>query len=218
MQIMREQLYPDNNNTAYPFVRSVNIGGQLTNRLYIVIHFTAGQSAAAAVEWLATKASQVSAHLVIGRKGEITQLVPFNVIAWHAGQSSWGGHKFLNSYSIGIELDNAGKMTRINNQWVAAFKKIYPDNEVLLATHKFDTKPAGWHIFTPEQIHATIDICRVLVKTYGIKEILGHDDIAPKRKWDPGPAFPMDDIRAQVFTPAPPPPRESPEPPPVTTV
>ncbi|MBI1795248.1 MAG: N-acetylmuramoyl-L-alanine amidase [Chloroflexi bacterium] len=204
MQITKERLYHDD-NTAYPFVPSVNIGGPLTKRLFIVIHSTEGQSAQAAIEWLSVKKSRVSSHLVIGRDGAVTQLVPFNVIAWHAGQSYWEGYKYLNIYSIGIELDNAGKMTRINNQWVAAFKKVYPDNEVMQATHKFGVKPAGWHIFTPEQIQATVDVCKLLVKAYGITEIIGHDDISPKQKWDPGPAFPMDQVRAQVFPPPQPP-------------
>ncbi len=200
MQITRERLYHDD-NTTYPFVPSVNIGGPLTNRLFIVIHSTEGQSAQAAIEWLSVKKSRVSSHLVIGRDGEITQLVPFNVVAWHAGRSYWEGYQHLNTYSIGIELDNAGKMTRIDDRWVAAFKKVYPDNEVMQATHKFDTKPAGWHIFTPEQIQATVDVCKLLIKSYGIKEIVGHDDICPKQKWDPGPAFPTDQVRAQVFAP-----------------
>jgi N-acetylmuramoyl-L-alanine amidase len=210
MQITRERLFHDD-NTTYPFVPSPNIGLLLRDRRFIVIHSTEGQSAQAAVEWLAAKKSQVSSHLVIGRDGAVTQLVPFNIIAWHAGKSYWEGYKFLNNHSIGIELDNAGKMTRINDKWVAAFKKVYPDNEVMQATHKFDTKPAGWHIFTPEQIQSTVDVCKLLVKTYGIKEIMGHDDICPKQKWDPGPAFPMDEVRIQVFGPPPAPP--SPEPP-----
>jgi N-acetylmuramoyl-L-alanine amidase len=211
MQITRERLYHDDNVT-YPFVPSPNIGLLLTDRRFIVIHSTEGQSAQAAVEWLTVKKSRVSSHLVIGRDGAITQLVPFNIIAWHAGKSYWEGYKWLNNHSIGIELDNAGKMTRIDGKWVAAFKKVYPDDQVVEATHKFDTKPAGWHIFTPEQIQSTVEVCKMLVQTYGIKEIVGHDDICPKQKWDPGPAFPMEDVRTRVFGPPPPLPSEPPVP------
>ena len=73
----------------------------------IVIHATGGSSAESSARYLANKATPVSAHLVIGRRGEIYQLVPFNVIAWHAGKSTHKGRTNLNRYSIGIELDNA---------------------------------------------------------------------------------------------------------------
>jgi len=198
MEITRYRLYRDS-NTTYPFVQSVNIGGQIRSHEFIIMHYTEGQSAKAAVEWLSIRKSRVSAHLVIARDGTITQLVPFNIIAWHAGNSRWKGYKYLNSYSIGIELDNAGRMTRRWNVWRASFKKNYPDDEVMAATHKFDKKSYGWHIYPPEQIQSVIDVCTLLVKTYGIKEIIGHDDISPKNKWDPGPAFPMDYVREQVF-------------------
>ena len=200
MQINNERLYNDD-LTSFPFIRSGNIGGRLRNREFIVIHYTEGQSAAAAIEWLTIPRSQVSSHIVIARDGTITQLVPFDTIAWHAGVSYWKGIRYLNYYSIGIELDNAGRMIRNGNSWRAAFKKDYPDSEVMEAIHKFDRKPYGWHNYPPEQLQAMIDLCKLLVTQYGIKEILGHDDIRPKAKWDPGPAFPMEYVRVQVFGP-----------------
>ena len=100
--------------------------------------------------------------------------------------SYWKGMRYLNYYSIGIELDNAGRMTRNGNIWRTSFKKDYPDGEVIEAIHKFDRKPYGWHNYPSEQIQAIIDLCKLLVTQYGIKEILGHDDIRPKAKWDPG--------------------------------
>jgi N-acetylmuramoyl-L-alanine amidase len=200
MQINNERLYNDD-QTSFPYKPSVNIGGRLKSHEFIVIHYTEGQSAEAAIEWLSIFRSRVSSHLVIARAGTITQLVPFGTIAWHAGQSFWRGFQYLNSYSIGIELDNAGRMTRSGTVWRSSFKKNYPDSEVTVATHKFDKKPYGWHNYPPEQIQATIDVCKLLVTQYGIKEILGHDDIRPRAKWDPGPAFPMEYVRVQVFGP-----------------
>ena len=200
MQITNERLHKDD-LTPFPFIRSVNIGGRLRSHKFIVLHYTEGQSAAAAIEWLTLAKSNVSSHIVIGRDGTITQLVPFDTIAWHAGVSYWRGIRYLNYYSIGIELDNAGRMIRNGNVWRASFKKDYSEDEVMEAIHKFDGKPYGWHNYPVEQIQSTIDLCKLLVTTYGIQEILGHDEIRPKAKWDPGPAFPMEFVRVQVFGP-----------------
>ena len=76
----------------------------------IVVHYTAGTSARTAAEFLAKEEVKASAHLVIGRQGELFQLVPFDTEAWHAGRSCYGGRANLNRYSIGIELDNLGRL------------------------------------------------------------------------------------------------------------
>ena len=155
----------------------------------------------------------MSAHLVISRDGSITQLVPFDKIAWHAGRSAWKGFINLNRYSFGIELDNAGFLTRHSfppvyggdrggkeaNRWLSWFKDEYDDSEVIEAIHKHETKPRGWHIFTPEQIAAALEVSKLLVNHYNLRDVVGHDDIAPGRKIDPGPAFPMEDFRACLF-------------------
>jgi N-acetylmuramoyl-L-alanine amidase len=200
MQINEERLYNDDLRPI-SFVRSANIGGRLRSQRFIVVHYTEGQSAAAAIEWLTIRKSKVSSHIVIARDGTITQLVPFDTIAWHAGDSYWRGIRYLNSCSIGIELDNAGRMIRNGNLWRSSFKQDYPDSDVTEAVHKFDRKPYGWHNYPPEQIQALIDLCKLLVTRYGVQEIVGHDDIRPKAKWDPGPAFPMEYVRVQVFGP-----------------
>lgn len=197
--LLKEDRLFVNDTSPIPYQASPNKGGLLADHKFIVIHYTEGQSAVGAVEWLTNPASQVSAHLVIGRDGSTTQLVPFSTIAWHAGTSTWEGFTKLNRYSIGIELDNAGRMSRKANKWMSGFGKVYPDDQVIAAVHKFGKRQYGWHTFTPGQIQATVDICKLLVATYDFKEIVGHDDIAPQRKWDPGPAFPMDDVRKRVF-------------------
>lgn len=198
MLVLNERLYKDD-QTPLPYRASANIGGQLRSHDFIVMHYTEGQSAEAAIQWLCIPKSRVSAHIVIARDGTITQLVPFSTIAWHAGDSYWKGFRYLNYYSIGIELDNAGRMVRTRNGWCSSFGKIYPDTEVTMATHKFDRKPYGWHNYPPEQIQAVVDLCKLLVTQYGVKEIVGHDDIRPRAKWDPGPVFPMEYVRVQVF-------------------
>jgi N-acetylmuramoyl-L-alanine amidase len=198
MQIASNRLVLDNNIPAN-FVTSPNHGGLLEEKAFIIIHFTEGQSFQAAVSWLVNPASKVSSHLVIGRNGEVTQLVPFDTIGWHAGVSTWGNYTNLNSFSVGIELDNAGMMKRSGSQWISAFGKVYPESELLIAAHKNNPGVVyGWHKYTDIQLKTTAQVVASLIRTYGFHEILGHDDIAPKRKWDPGPAFPMEQFRLDV--------------------
>ncbi|MDQ6954232.1 MAG: 1,6-anhydro-N-acetylmuramyl-L-alanine amidase AmpD [Mariprofundaceae bacterium] len=97
---------------------------------------------------------QVSAHFVVSRQGEITQFVPCEQRAWHAGQSSWQGRESCNDYTIGIEIIGDEK------------------------------RP-----FTDVQYTETARLCRVLMQHYRRvlpERIVGHKDIAPNRKWDPG--------------------------------
>jgi N-acetylmuramoyl-L-alanine amidase len=184
MQINDERLYNDD-LTSFPFIRSANIGRRLRSREFIVIHYTEGQSATAAIEWLTIPKSQVSSHIVIARDGTITQLVPFDTIAWHAGESYWKGMRYLNYYSIGIELDNAGRMTRNGNIWRASFKKDYPEGEVMEAIHKFDRKPYGWHNYPSEQIQAMIDLCKLLVTQYGSRKFSATTTSGQRRNGTP---------------------------------
>ena len=198
MQIVNDRLVLDN-NIPVRFVPSPNHGSLLLEKAFVVIHFTEGSSFEAAITWLTNPASQVSSHLVIGRNGEVAQLLPFTTVGWHAGVSTWKQYTQLNYYSVGIELDNAGMMKRSGNQWVSAFRRVYPDSEVMIAAHKANPGViCGWHKFTDIQLQTTAEIVAALIRAYGFREIVGHDDIAPKRKWDPGPAFPMEQFRLDV--------------------
>lgn len=122
----------------------------------IVIHYTAMQSAQAAIERLCDPQAEVSAHYLIANTGQITQMVPEEARAWHAGRGSWCGQDDINSRSIGIELDNRGNHPFSEPQMAAL--------EGLL----FDIM-GRW------QIPAT--------------GVIGHSDMAPGRKIDPGPHF-----------------------------
>jgi len=197
MKIVNHRLFQDDEE-PYPFVHSPHSGGEVVHE-YLVMHYTAGQSAEGAVSWLTNPASKAAAHLVIGRDGSITQLVPFDTIAWHAGRSAWEDRVGLNRYSLGIELDNAGRLTRHGNRWRAWFGSEYRDSEVIEAVHKHETDPYGWHIYTPEQIEVALEVGSLLVTHYNLRDVVGHDDIAPRRKSDPGPAFPMHSFRARLL-------------------
>ena len=166
---------------------------------YLVVHYTAGRSASSSIEWLCDKDARASAHLVIDRKGAITQLVAFNRKAWHAGVSRWAGRDGVNAFSIGIELDNPGKLTRLTNGWASAWGDAVDGDKVLEATHKNGGAACGWHTYSAEQLEALRRVAACLVNHYGLKDVVGHDDIAPGRKTDPGPAFPMVSFRSAVL-------------------
>ncbi len=180
------------------YLETPNKGGPIEPK-YLVFHFTAGKNAQASIDWLCNPQAQASAHLVVGRDGSITQLAPFNVKTWHAGESHWEGLTGLNSYSIGIEMDNAGKLTKVGTTYRAWFQAEYPEEEVIQAKHKFEQDLSYWHVYTEAQIEKALELASVLVSTYELRDIIGHDDIAPGRKNDPGPAFPLPNIRAKVF-------------------
>ncbi len=101
----------------------------------------------------------------------------------------------MNSHSIGIELDNAGVMRRDGGRWTAWFGRTYPNQDVTVAVHKNETVERGWHRFPEVQIERALQIGGLLVERYSLEDVLGHDDIAPGRKRDPGPGFPMTAFR-----------------------
>ena len=134
----------------------------------IIIHYTGMQSERVAIERLTNDKHKVSCHYLINRNGEIIQIVAENRIAWHAGKSKWGKLDNLNKKSIGIELVNKG--------------------------HKF-----GYQKFPKKQINALIKLCNKLKNKYKINNnlILGHSDIAPLRKSDPGEKFPWFKLKSK---------------------
>jgi N-acetylmuramoyl-L-alanine amidase len=175
-----------------------NRGGKIAPR-YLIFHYTASASAESAVRWLCGPAARASAHLVLGRGGEIVQLAPFNVETWHAGKSRWAGHSGLNGCSIGVEIANAGRLVRSDGVLRTWYGATVPDGEVLRARHKHEDAPAYWHAYTALQLERALGLARCLAAAYELADILGHEDISPGRKSDPGPAFPLEKIRAAVL-------------------
>lgn len=182
-----------------PFQESPNKGGTV-RPLYLIMHYTAGTSADGAIKWLADARAKASAHLVVDRSGSVTQLVPFNRVAWHAGKSRWNELDGMNAFSLGIEIVNAGKLRRNERgQWVNWASNIIPDEEVTVATHKNESFATGWQIYTQEQLDAVIEIGLALNDEYDFLDVLGHDDVSPGRKVDPGPAFPMTSVQSKIM-------------------
>jgi N-acetylmuramoyl-L-alanine amidase len=202
MKIANHRLTADDGK-ALPFLPTPNCGGTLKPRL-LVMHYTAGRSAQSACSWLCNPQAKAAAHVVIGKDGDVTQLVPFNVRAWHAGPSAWelGGKRLvgMNAYSIGIELDNAGRLVRRGGKWRSLSLGLdFADAAVLEAVHKHESAASGWTLYPPAQLQAAFDVAALLVERYKLEDVVGHEDIAPLRKSDPGPAFPMDSFRARLL-------------------
>ncbi len=186
-----------------PFVESRSRGGELDPEA-VVLHYTATQTAESAIRTLTDRNSSVSAHLVIDRDGTVTQLVPFDRVAWHAGESSWRGRSGLNAWSIGIELVNPGPVFREGDR----VRDVY--GQTWLGEHaEFPVLPGfpaqwkRWALYTGEQLRALEDVCRALVRAYALPLIVGHSDVSPRRKFDPGPALPIGRIREYAFSPDP---------------
>ncbi len=128
---------------------------------FIIIHYTGMKKESNALRKLCHYNSKVSSHYFIKKDGEILNLVPDLYQAWHAGKSSWKNIKSLNRYSIGIEIHNPG--------------------------HQH-----GYKSFSLKQINSIKKLLKYLINKYKIqkKNVLGHSDIAPERKKDPGEKFP----------------------------
>jgi N-acetylmuramoyl-L-alanine amidase len=198
MRIVRNRLVADD-GSPIPYRRSPNQSVGL-EPAYVVVHYTAGSSAESSIEWLTDKASRASAHVVVGRDGSMTQLVGFDRRAWHAGRSEWKERVGLNAWSFGIELDNGGPLEpRGDGGWYTAFGARVRDEEVIQAAHPHGGPVRGWQVYPTTQLLTAAAVANLLVRHYDLEDVLGHDDVAPGRKTDPGPAFPMATFRARVL-------------------
>jgi N-acetylmuramoyl-L-alanine amidase len=198
MKIQQHKLVAEAGDPAVKQLNTPNQGGTIEPK-YLIIHYTAGNSAESSINWLMNPQAKASAHLVIARDGKITQLGSFNKALWHAGKSRWADLIGLNNYSIGIELDNSGRLTKAGEKYINVSGKVIPQSEVVLETHKHETQVQAWQNYTQAQLEALKKVTLLLVNTYGLKDILGHEDIAPFRKSDPGPAFPMASFASQML-------------------
>jgi N-acetylmuramoyl-L-alanine amidase len=196
--IVNHRLTPD----LATFQESKNRGRQFATPLpdTLVIHYTAGRSLESSVETLCNPASSASAHLVVGRDGKVVQLVDFDTVAWHAGVSRYRDRVGLNNYSLGIEIDNAGRLRRTEGgDFVTWFGMKIPAADVISAVHRNEQKPDFWETFPEVQITQVFKLVQLLIAQYGIRTIVGHEEIAPGRKFDPGPAFPLDKMRERML-------------------
>ena len=132
---------------------------------FIVLHYTGMRKESSAIKKLCDPKAKVSSHYFIKKNGNILRLVPDLYEAWHAGKSSWKKYNSLNKTSLGIEIQNSGH------------------------DHSYEN-------FSSKQLNSLKKLLKKLIKIYKIdkKNILGHSDIAPNRKKDPGEKFPWKDL------------------------
>jgi N-acetylmuramoyl-L-alanine amidase len=105
----------------------------------------------------------------------------------------------VNGFGIGIELDNAGALLRRGDGWTSAWGAPIDDADVVTAAHKHGGPVRGWHAYSARQLAVAADVANTLVRHYDLVDVVGHDDVSPGRKTDPGPAFPMQSFRARVM-------------------
>ena len=141
---------------------------QKTQIKFLIFHYTGMKKEFDAINKLTNFKSDVSCHYFIKNNGETSVMVPDLYVAWHAGKSRWKRYKSLNKYSIGIEINNPG--------------------------HDYNYKK-----FSKKQIQSLIKLSTILIKKYKInsRNILGHSDVAPERKKDPGEKFPWKELSKQ---------------------
>ena len=132
---------------------------------FIIIHYTGMSKELSAISRLCNFKSKVSSHFFIKKNGSVLNLVPPLYEAWHAGKSSWKNFEFLNRYSIGIEIQNSGHDNKYEN-------------------------------FSQKQIISIKKLLKYLLRKYSVspKNVLGHSDISPDRKNDPGEKFPWKEL------------------------
>jgi len=163
---------------------------------FIVMHYTAGWTASSAINTLKDPARQASAHVVIDYDGKITQMVPFNIKAWHAGKSRYEGYTGLNSYSIGIEIVNIGWLRKVgDNRYQDAYGNIrsLDHEDLIMAPHsRVGSGDFYWPVYPKAQLDAAEELTKELILEYDINDIISHEEIDTRGwKTDPGPAFPM---------------------------
>ena len=143
-------------------IPSQNFNDRASNKIdMLILHYTATKDAEQAIEFMTCPKREVSAHYLVKEDGSIFQLVDEEKRAWHAGKSYWKGDRDINSRSIGIEIQNLGH-------------------------------DAGCPPYPAKQIKAVIKLCQDILSRHPIppEHVLGHSDVAPERKIDPGEHFP----------------------------
>lgn len=176
---------PELQHTTIAYTPTPNISpGKTIKPKAVVIHYTASSGLQNTVNYLCDTSAKASYHLLIDHNGDLHQIADFNRRAWHAGASEFFGLKDWNSFSIGIGLINRGTISADPRLAAAAAKQ-----DTISLPHKHGLKPRDWERYPAEQLRTLTSVLYALCMHYPITMIVGHDDIAPRRKIDPGPAF-----------------------------
>jgi N-acetylmuramoyl-L-alanine amidase len=166
---------------------------------FVMIHFTTGTHMQQTIHTFLNPENGVSSHLLVGRTGRVVQFVPFDKVAFHCGLSTWEEERDLNRFAIGIEVDNAGQL-RTTEKGFMRRDKVIPNDQVRKKKHWKESFERPWQTFTEEQIRVVQEIVGVLKERYPtIKEILGHDMVNLVNRLDPGPFYPLGELREAIL-------------------
>lgn len=188
--------------TGVAFQQAKNIGREIVPEI-VILHDTASRlTKGSAANYLASAPNGVSVHFVVEQDGTIVQQVPTNRRAGHAGQSSFNGRKNCNDFSIGIEIVNPGRMTRLSDSqcatWYGAQFSV-----ALFGIRELETPEHGrglWMPYPEAQIAAVLDLLRALFDGLPtLRDITTHWYVSPGRKVDTNPLFPLDHVRARIL-------------------
>lgn len=199
-------------NSAIPYVQSPHFSSRNGRGVEgLVIHYTAGGKGSGTVRWFADPASRVSAHFVLSRSGQITQMVDLSMKAWHAGTSemqlpSGEMESNANKFTIGFELANYGWLQKSADSFYyelggkmrqARLHPDYPPVEAELIYDNGQTVRGWWEPYSDAQLDSLDWVIKKLAEDSrykrAVSNIMGHDSIAmpfAARKRDPGPLFP----------------------------
>ena len=176
------------------------------NVRFVMAHWTGGSSFDSAMNWLSSEKAKASAHFVLGRDGKVGQLVSVESISWHAGTSSYScvhpvmneALEFtkLNRHSIGLEFVNLGRLKKTEaGTFLSSTGRVVPATEVVLADDN-----RYYQAYTNEQLASGLELMLALKERFPkMFDVIGHSDVAPERKIDPGPEFPFGYFRSKVF-------------------
>jgi len=159
----------------------------------VTMHFTGsgGVGGDGDAHWFSDPTAKVSAHFILGRDGGVIQCVPLTKKAWHAGTSFWAGKNNVNDRSFGIEMDNWGLLTVGGDKKYRSYTGEVIDPKIV---ELHDKKP--WEAYTAAQYATLSSLLKFMRAEFpSLRELVGHSDIAPGRKVDPGPAFRMNVAR-----------------------
>lgn len=164
----------------------------------LVMHYTAAGNTNQVVKYFQQPSSEVSAHFVVGRDGRIVQMVDLDDIAYHAGNSIWKEEKWVNFFSVGIEISNWGLLKKKGDTYYC-----WPNNYNTVFNKEIFEDSLGkfWEAYPPKQIDAVVELSKYILKNFPeitLENIVGHEQISPGRKTDPGPAFPWDKVKKRL--------------------
>lgn len=204
IEIRNHRVYVD--GKAVPFRQTPNTPRRMISVEGIIVHDTAGHlKGTDSVDWLCNPGAKASANVVVMRDGSIVQLAPLNMVTWHAGVSNYKGRTNCNAFTTGIEIVNPGRMVRYqsgySNNTAEPHKGVKVSGD--LDVSRVKTKEHGdgyWLAYTDAQIETVTELCRAIVAEYGAHFIAAHYEIAPRRKVDVNPRFPLEELRRNVFS------------------